>query len=743
MRQSRLAGRFVGPGVGRRGRLKELPSGTVTFLFTDIEGSTKLVAALGADFGALLERHRALVDAALDRWGGVVFGTAGDSVHAAFGSASSAIAAALDAQRALIAEEWPTGSTISVRMGIHSGEAQPLAGDYIGLAVHEAARMADAGHGGQILVSGITSALAASTLPPESSLKGLGQFVFRDISRPLDVFQLLHPNLPSDFGPLRTRSAVPSNLPAQITTFVGRDHELSAVRELLTSTRAVTIHGPGGCGKTRLALEAASAERGRFEDGVWLVDLAPLQPDGDPATTAATALGIVDGPDGGPHAHPLERITDHLIPRSTLLVIDNCEHVVEQASALVDHLVRNAPGLTVLATSQRPLDIAGEVVVQLAPLPAGEGDLDSDAVTLFVDRARSHDGSFQADDATRATIAQICSRLDGLPLAIELAAAHTRSLSVDEIAERLGNRLSFLTHGPRSHVDRQRTLRSTIDWGYSLLSRDEQTLFAHLSVFSGGFTLDAAEAICGGGEVSAAEVYDLLSSLVDRSLVVRRFHRGRARYYLLETIKEYALERLSTLVAPEHPRGADGIVMRREGDVWAFECNGTAFRLRDTKGLRYLATLLASPGRDFFVMDLVDVAEGATAIEATTRRAIGDAGEVADRKALQAYRHRLSDLEADIDEARSWNDVERVRALEDEMSALTRELAAAANLRGDPRRASSSAERARMSVTKAIRAAISKVAEQAPDLGERLSAGVRTGTRCSYTPGEMRWEVHA
>ena len=702
-----------------------------------------MAATLGARFVGVVEQHRALIDEVIARWGGHRFGTGGDSVHVAFRGASGAIAAALDAQRALAAYAWPDSVVLKVRMGIHTGEADVVAGDYIGLAVHEAARIADAGHGGQILVSKFSTELAGSTLPDGSDLRYLGQFTFRGIIQPHDIFQVVHPDLRADFGPLRTRSAVPNNLPAQVTSFVGRADELASLAASLGASRALTIHGPGGAGKTRLAIEAASAARDRFPDGVWFVDLAPLQPDGDPASSVAAALGLVGRKDGHATVAPVDLVTAHLAAREALLVLDNCEHVIESVAALVDGLLRAAPDLAVLATSQRPLDIAGEEVVGLAPLSVEADEGPSDAVRLFLERARRHDASFQADDATLGVIAEICARLDGLPLAIELAAAHVRAASVEEIAERLGDRLAFLTKGSRSQSDRQRTLRSTIDWGFGLLADGERLVLSRLSVFSGGLTLEAAESVCSGDGVDAEDLYTLLSSLVDRSLVVRRLRGGRARYYLLETIKEYATEKLAAVSTSSGRRAGAEIVLRREGEVWSFEHPNGSFHLKDSKGLRYLAILVGAPGRDFFVMDLIDAVDGADRSEAATRRAIGDAGAVTDAKAVGAYRDRLRDLASELEEARAWNDVGRIQALEAESESLTRELSTVLNVRGEIRGVASATERGRMSVTKAIRSAIDKIAEQAPDLGKRLRDDIRTGARCGYVPlgVPLAWEV--
>ena len=475
--------------------MRELPSGTVTFLFTDIEGSTRLLAELGDEYADVLAEHRRLLRDAFTSHGGVEVDTQGDGFFVAFGSAADAVAAADDAQRAL------EGGPVRVRMGLHTGE--PLVTDegYVGMDVHRAARIAAAGHGGQVLLSHTTHEL----LPDGMDIRDLGEHRLKDLSTPQRLYQLGG----ADFPPLKALNQ--TNLPLQPTSFVGRELELAEVVELVRSSRFVTLTGPGGSGKTRLALHAAAELVGDYDDGVWFVPLAAVE-DGELVEAAiAKALGARDD------------VGSYLSGKRALLVLDNFEHVLPAAPAVAQS-VASAEHVRVLTTSRARLGLAAEAEYRVPALAAAE------AVSLFEARARALNPSFELD----ADVDTICARLDGLPLAIELAAARSRILTTQQILERLGRRLDLLTGGARDAPERQRTLRSTIEWSYELLEEPERALFARLAVFGGSFSLEAAEAIVGAD-------LDGVASLVDKSLLRET---GQGRFFMLETLKEFAAERL-------------------------------------------------------------------------------------------------------------------------------------------------------------------------------------------------------
>ncbi len=476
--------------------MPDLPTGTVTFLFTDIEGSTRLLHELGAeDYAEALSEHRRLIRAAIARHSGVEVGTEGDSFFVAFAQATDALATAEQAEEALGA------GLIRVRMGIHSGEPLVTVEGYVGIDVHRAARVMSAGHGGQVLVSEATYGL----LGDDNRLTDLGLHRLKDLTEAQRLYQLGE----HEFPPLKT--LYQTNLPVQPTPLVGRETELADVLELLSSARLVTLTGTGGSGKTRLALQAAAELVDHFPQGVWWISLAALRDSDLVEPTIATVIGAKDG------------LAEHLRSQKALLLLDNFEQLVDAAPRLAD-LLSEAPELRVLATSRERLGIGAEHEFPVPTLPADE------AIVLFITRARQLKPGFEPDEA----VAEICRRLDGLPLAVELAAARVKVLRTEQILERLGRSLELLTAGPRDAPERQRTLRATIEWSYKLLGEGERDLFAHLAVFTGSFDLDAAEAVCG------AEL-DSLAALVDKSLL-RQTEDGR--FFLLETIREYALERL-------------------------------------------------------------------------------------------------------------------------------------------------------------------------------------------------------
>ncbi len=512
-----------------------LPTGTVTFLFTDIEGSTKLVQRLGSEFRTVLEQHNRILRDAIHGAGGVDRGSEGDAIFAVFTTADAAVAAAVGAQRGLAEHGWPEGVTVRVRMGLHTGEGIPGGDDYVGMDVHRAARIAAAGHGGQIVVSRTTAALAESSLPEGVTLRELGAFRLKDLPDSERLSQVVVPGLPQDFPPLRSLD-VATNLPAFPTAFVGRHDDLSALRERLEGARLVTITGPGGTGKTRLAVEAAAAERDRYTDGVTFVDLSATTEPALVCHDIAQALGLRPQGRDPVWGAITERLRDH----TALLILDNFEQVLEAAPE-VGGLLSGAPALTVLATSREALGIRGEHLYPLSPLGLREGGAPSDAVMLFVDRARAMDPAFEPDEDTLVTVAEICARLDGMPLAIELAASRLRAISVAELLSRLDRRLPLLTTGPRDAPDRQRTLRGAIEWSHDLLEEPERVLFRRCGVFAGGWILWVLNSIVDP-EGELGDLLDLTASLVQKSLVRR--DPGSERYSMYETIREFALEKL-------------------------------------------------------------------------------------------------------------------------------------------------------------------------------------------------------
>ena len=525
----------------------------VTFLFTDIEGSTHLLQRLGDRYAVLLDAHRRLIWDAITGHAGREFGTQGDAVFAAFAQPLDAVWAALSAQRALAHYPWPPGFEFHVRMGIHSGEASLDPGGYVGLAVHEVARICSAAHGRQVVLSETTAAAvrgAGVTLPLGATLADLGLHRLKDLPEPLHLYQLCHPDLPSDVGGLRL-DAVPGNLPKQITRFIGRQAELAeAAGHLAAGHRLLTLTGSGGCGKTRLALQVAAGAVDDFPDGAWLIELAALT---EPQLVAQAVASVLDIRDE-PGRDLVDVMAEALAVRRLLLVLDNCEHLLLACAELAERLLERCPGVHILATSQETLGVAGEAVTRVAPLalPKPTDPLDrmaaTDAVALFVDRATLTRSDFALIEANRAAVAAICRRLDGIPLAIELAAARVNLLSAAQIAERLDDRFRLLSGGSRTALPRHQTLRATFDWSHDLLSEPEQTLFRRLAVFAGGWTLEATEAIGAGGDGRAGpgggDTLDLLDRLVSRSLVVVEEQDGASRFRLLETVRQYATERL-------------------------------------------------------------------------------------------------------------------------------------------------------------------------------------------------------
>ncbi|MDQ4005528.1 MAG: adenylate/guanylate cyclase domain-containing protein, partial [Actinomycetota bacterium] len=523
----------------------QLPTGTVTFLFTDIEGSTLLLRELGDRYADVLRDHAQIIRRALEREGGTELGTEGDSFFAVFASPAAAVRAVVEAQRAIAAHPWPDGAEVRVRMGLHTGEGTRAGDGYVGIDVHRAARIGDTGHGGQILISGATEALVRRALPDGVEVTDLGEHRLKDLPHSERLFQLTVEGLTAEFPSLRSLDARPNNLPSEMSRFIGREEAIREVETLLDETRLLTLTGPGGTGKTRLALEVAHRRLTAFRDGVWFVDLSPVTDPQVVLTEIAVALEL----DRDPGASVFQCLEEHLADRRTLLVLDNFEHVLEAALG-VEHLLSHAPELRVIVTSRSVLSIYGEREYPVPPLqlPASgtaafEELRSSEAVSLFVDRARAVRPDFQLTPENAAAVAEICERVDGLPLAIELAAVRVNVLTPQAMLPRLGERLSLLTSGPRNLPERQRTLRGAIDWSYRLLEEPERRLFARLAAFAGGVTLEAIEAVTAPG--LGGDVLDLLGALINDSLVRRaEDHHGQTRFDMLETIREYAGERL-------------------------------------------------------------------------------------------------------------------------------------------------------------------------------------------------------
>jgi predicted ATPase/class 3 adenylate cyclase len=527
-----------------------LSTGTITFLFTDVEGSTKLWERNTEAMSKALSHHDELIRNTVEAHDGFVFKTVGDAFYAAFSTAAEAIEAALDAQKSLLSQEWEETGPLKVRMALHTGKAEERGGDYFGPTLNRAARLLSAGQGGQVLLSLSTQELVRDQLPLGAGLRDLGVRRLKDVLGPEHIFQLTDPELPSSFPPLKTLDVRLNNLPIQPTPLLGREREVAEIADLLrhVDVRLLTLTGTGGTGKTRLALQSAAELIDEFDNGVFLVALAPISDSELVASSVAGALSVSESA-----GRPLkEDLRDFLSTKKLLLVLDNFEQVVD-AAPLVGELLSGCPDLKVLATSRTLLRIYGEHEYAVRPLELPDPDhlppietlRQYEAIRLFIERAHAANTHFSLTNENAPAVAEICARLDGLPLAIELAAARIKLLSPQAMCSRLGNPLKFLTGGARDLPERQRTLRGAIAWSHALLDEGEQVLFARLSVFSDGCALEAVEAICDPVGDLFIDVLEGLSSLLDKSLL-RQEERAEEepRFVMLETIREYARERL-------------------------------------------------------------------------------------------------------------------------------------------------------------------------------------------------------
>jgi predicted ATPase/class 3 adenylate cyclase len=570
--------------------VNHLPSGTVTFLFTDIEGSTKLAQQYPDSMPALLARHHEILHRSIQKQNGYVFQIIGDAFCVAFSSPVEAVNAAVDAQSYLFGEKWKP-APIKVRMGIHTGTAQIKEdGQYSGYAsMALTQRIMSAGHGGQILLSGATRELVRDTLPADTELQDMGEKRLKDLLRPEHLYQLNTSRLPSSFPPLKTLDSFSNNLPTQLTSFIGRENEIAEVKQELDQHRLVTLTGSGGTGKTRLSLQVAADLLEKFDHGVWFIELAPLtDPDLIPQTILST-IGIQEQQGKS----PLDVLGEYLHEKQTLLVLDNCEHLIEASARVVNTLLNAAPKLKILASSREALGVKGEAsypvpslsLPDIKHLPAIEGLSQYEAVRLFIDRVLLVTPHFVVDQDNAPHIAQICYRLDGIPLAIELAAARVKVLSVEQISKRIDDRFRLLTGGARTSLPRQQTLRALIDWSYDLLSENERLLLCRLSVFAGGWTLEAAEEVCSDQSpvnseqtdhrLLVTDILDLLTQLVNKSLVmvIEHSQSGETRYRMLETIRQYAREKLmetggSEIIRDKHLAFFEKLVQQAEPELY-------------------------------------------------------------------------------------------------------------------------------------------------------------------------------
>jgi predicted ATPase/class 3 adenylate cyclase len=612
-----------------------LPTGTVTLMFTDVEGSTNLLRALGDRYRDVLAEHRETLRSAFGEHGGVEVDSIGDGLYWTFPTAREAVLAAVAAQRDLARKPWPDGAEVRVRIGIHTGEPKSGEIGYVGLDVHRAARIGAAGHGGQVLVSRTTHDLIAGDPPDGISLRDLGEHRLKDMPGPEHLFQVVAAELTESFPALRVAPIATTELPRQLTTFVGRVAELESAREMLLAGRMLTLTGPGGVGKTRLAVELGGRLVDEHDGGVSFVELANLTDPGFVLNAIASALHLAEEP-----GRPLdETIVEHLHSRSLLLVLDNCEHVLAAAAQTAHLLLQATPNVRILATGREALAVPGEQVfpVPSLSLPALDTDdagqvAESEAVRLFEDRARAGSPAFRVTEQNASTIAAICRQLDGIPLAIELAAARVRALPVDEIRARLSDRFRLLTGSGRVTVPRHQTLRATMDWSFDLLADEERALLRRLSVFVSGTTIEAAEAVCAGDLLDGPDVLELIGRLIDKSLVMVDVEGLAARYQLLETVRQYARERLIEA-------GEAAATMRRHRD-WYVRVAETA--------TQQLYRGQESPS------DLARLDREHDDLRAALRWSLDEPGEEAAGLMLGSVLWRFWEIRGHISEGRAW-----------------------------------------------------------------------------------------
>ncbi|MCS7224303.1 MAG: tetratricopeptide repeat protein [Armatimonadetes bacterium] len=538
---------------------KRRPTGTVTFLFTDIEGSTALWEHHKQDMGRAVALHDQLLRSVFEKFGGYVFKTVGDAFCVAFPRATEAVIAAIEAQLELLKQDFGPVGPLKVRTAIHTGEAEERDGDYFGPTLNRCARILGICHGGQILLSSATADVVRDALGSAIHLKDLGEHRLRDLIRPERIYQVVHPELRADFPPLKGLEAYPNNLPVQLTSFIGREKEIEEVKQIIQRSRMLTLVGTGGVGKTRLSLQVGAEILEDFPGGVWFIELAPITDGAFIPSAIASALSLREEPG----KEVMNLIIGYLRDRDCLLVLDNCEHLLDDSARLADRLLKACPKIKILASSRQALGVPGEITWRVPSLPTPEPTkkiqpdqmLHYASVRLFEERARTANPSFEINEETAPWVAQICWRLDGIPLALELAAARMRTMTVQQIAQRLDRMFQILTAGSRTLLPRQQTLRALIDWSYDLLQPKERIVFRRLSVFSGSFTEQAAEAIIPDLPDRAAENPDeavedfelitILADLVDKSLLLLDDSSTEVRYRMLQTLRAYAEEKLA------------------------------------------------------------------------------------------------------------------------------------------------------------------------------------------------------
>jgi predicted ATPase/class 3 adenylate cyclase len=631
----------------------------LTFLFSDIEGSTQRWERDDAAMSDAVQRHDELMRVAIQRCGGRVFKTVGDAFCAIFPEPAGAVEACLDAQHELEATDFSSVDGLHVRMALHTGGAVERDGDYFGPTVNRVARLLAIGHGGQVLLSGATSDLVLDRLPTLVTLRDMGSHRLKDLTRPEQVYQLVAPDLRQEFPALRSLGLFPNNLPLETTAFIGRDREVAEVAELLAHHHVVTLVGSGGVGKTRVSLHVGAQILEQYRDGVWFVELAPLSEGAFIPEEIASALGLrlsssVD---------PLTALVGAVRPLRLLLVLDNCEHLVEDAARVAAAITRECRDVRVLATSRQGLGITGEAVYRMPSLPfpsVAEGANLSAAsargyaaIDLFVTRAEAADPRFELSDGNVAAVAEICRRLDGIALAIELAAARVKILSPAQLQRRLDERFRVLTGGSRDALPRQQTLRALIDWSYGLLDERERTLLNRLAVFSGGWTLEAAEAVAGDDAIDPMDVFDLLSSVVDKSLVATELGESETRYRLLESTRSFALEKLAA-------SGEQHEIVRRHAHWMADFVDRSEATYHNTPRLQWLPSVEAELDNARAAMSWTLGERGdptlAARIAGGLRPLWNDAGFVGEgRRWLAAALERVDEIEDRLILARLWH----------------------------------------------------------------------------------------